>query len=514
LRKLKTIIMKKQLLLAAFLVGSFFSAVAQDTCATATPITAGGTYTVAAVDGTYSESCIAGDADFAEWYRIVPTENALITVTTNLAANVGGDTRLSVFTGSCTSLSCVDANDDVSANIFLSEVTFQALAGETYYISFDDYWEADGFNFQVTFTPTSCFAPTGFSYVNNAPPTLTSVAIEWDVPATTPVNYQFEYGVGGFTQGTGTSLTLTVPQVTLENLTSGTDYDFYVRTNCGNGDYSEWTGPVGFTTAFTNANLNYAYGFETANLNGWTSARAIPAGGTAPAGAGWARYTSATAFPGQIPAQEGTGVVAAGANTGVSNAYLFSRAINVAAGQVVNISYYVRKIVGAGAGGTNNVGLSYGTAATIAGQTTVLSAPAIVTSTTAWTQRTATFTATTAGVYYIAFRYTSAAQIATNYGWAAIDNVTITSPTAGTNNADLAEFSVFPNPANNIVNITNAKVAINNVSVTDLNGRTVKNAKFDGVAEAQVNISDLASGIYMMTISSDKGTTTKKIVKN
>ncbi|RZK64005.1 MAG: T9SS type A sorting domain-containing protein, partial [Pedobacter sp.] len=75
-------------------------------------------------------------------------------------------------------------------------------------------------------------------------------------------------------------------------------------------------------------------------------------------------------------------------------------------------------------------------------------------------------------------------------------------------------FSVFPNPATNLINVASADALVNGVEIIDLNGRTVKSAKFDGVSEAQLNISDLSSGIYMMTVASDKGTTTKKIVKN
>ncbi len=75
------------------------------------------------------------------------------------------------------------------------------------------------------------------------------------------------------------------------------------------------------------------------------------------------------------------------------------------------------------------------------------------------------------------------------------------------------EFAVYPNPANSVVNVASSKNVISNVSLVDVNGRTVKNASVDG-NNAQINISDLASGVYMMTISSDKGSVTKKVVKN
>jgi len=78
-----------------------------------------------------------------------------------------------------------------------------------------------------------------------------------------------------------------------------------------------------------------------------------------------------------------------------------------------------------------------------------------------------------------------------------------------------ANFSVSPNPANDFITVSNSdNILVNSISVTDLNGRVVKQNAYSNVSNVQVNISDLASGVYMMNIASDKGTTTKKIIKN
>jgi len=95
------------------------------------------------------------------------------------------------------------------------------------------------------------------------------------------------------------------------------------------------------------------------------------------------------------------------------------------------------------------------------------------------------------------------------------DFAVTTTGTLGLDAALASSFTISPNPANSIVNVTNANNAlVTAISVADINGRTVKSSKFEGIATAQINVSDLASGVYMMTVTSDKGNITKKIVKN
>lgn len=95
------------------------------------------------------------------------------------------------------------------------------------------------------------------------------------------------------------------------------------------------------------------------------------------------------------------------------------------------------------------------------------------------------------------------------------DNLQVTSGALGTDEQIASKFSVYPNPSNNLVNIANdSNILLNAIAITDLNGRTVKSVKLDNVNDAQINISDLASGVYMMNISSDQGAAVKKIIKN
>lgn len=127
------------------------SLLAQDTCATALPITAG-VYVVDAVNGSEVPSPICASngagATKGEWYIYTATSDYSVTVTTSLAINAGKDTRVHVYSGPCGALECV-AGDDDSGDGYLSIVNFYAQQGETYYIAFDNRWNSSGFTFQL-----------------------------------------------------------------------------------------------------------------------------------------------------------------------------------------------------------------------------------------------------------------------------------------------------------------------------------------------------------------------------
>ncbi len=91
------------------------------------------------------------------------------------------------------------------------------------------------------------------------------------------------------------------------------------------------------------------------------------------------------------------------------------------------------------------------------------------------------------------------------------DNLVISNfDTASTSDFLAASFSVYPNPVKDVLNISNSiNAGINSVIITDINGRTVKQSN----NVAQINISDLNAGIYFVNINSNKGSLTKKIVK-
>lgn len=90
----------------------------------------------------------------------------------------------------------------------------------------------------------------------------------------------------------------------------------------------------------------------------------------------------------------------------------------------------------------------------------------------------------------------------------------VNSTTLGVNDVISTKFNVYPNPASDIITITNNEsIGIEKVSIIDINGRVVKIQSFANESEIQVNISDLKAGVYIFNVSTKEGTATKKIIK-
>ena len=174
--------MKKITLLLLLLLG-VSKLFAQNSCDAATPITAG-TYVVDAVNGAQIPTSCSGTGlgNAAEWYAYTPTQNYSVTVTTDLQVNICKDTRFHVFTGPCGNLTCFTGDDDSGAiacnsgnsNSYLSTATFNAVAGTTYYIAFDNKYQSTGFSFQLIQGAVVVPVPTPISYTTQTISTINS----------------------------------------------------------------------------------------------------------------------------------------------------------------------------------------------------------------------------------------------------------------------------------------------------------------------------------------------------
>ena len=97
-----------------------------------------------------------------------------------------------------------------------------------------------------------------------------------------------------------------------------------------------------------------------------------------------------------------------------------------------------------------------------------------------------------------------------SYGQAEDYTITVTAA------LDMADFNkvqiqVYPNPATDVLNIVSSTI-VNTVQVFDITGKLV-GSHIVNAAESTVNISNLAPGMYLITIQTDEGSQSKKVVK-
>lgn len=102
----------------------------------------------------------------------------------------------------------------------------------------------DVVNDQAGDSGSGCQTP-GNLFVDDV--TTTSVRANWDDVNSSQL-FNVEYGVRGFNVGSGNRVSSNIPNKVISGLTTGTEYDFYVRANCGGNVYSNWAGPHSFVT--------------------------------------------------------------------------------------------------------------------------------------------------------------------------------------------------------------------------------------------------------------------------
>ncbi len=341
--------------------------------------------------------------------------------------------------------------------------------------------------------------------VNVAIPSSTLTSANLTFTSSNPVNAV--YGPYDFNPTTtGTPLTGISSPYTITGLTASTAYEIYTKSDCGAFvGLSAFTDPISFHTTFQPANPTYNTSFEVDNYPnmGWAT-------DADPNGSSWRIIFGGT---GSTLVQNGLYAALSVANTtSAANSTIYSRGINLQAGNLTTISFYVLNFLSASTSPGSYV-LTVGNSQDAAGQTTTLATEPSITNT-AFTLKTYTFTPTTTGVYYFGILNNSPAVTAAETQALLLDNLTVTQTLANNEVLLDSKFSTYPNPAKNVINVSNTMDAlISGIEMTDVNGRIVKNVKFDGVSETQISVSDLSTGIYMMKIVSDKGTITKKVIK-
>ncbi|MEY3504432.1 MAG: hypothetical protein RL349_1023 [Bacteroidota bacterium] len=214
--------MKKilHLLLAFTVLSVWWQVKAQGlTCATASPVTPG-TFTASTLIGTPSQTT----ATAAGWYAYTPTSNGILNIN---SCSGGSDTRLWIWSGTCTALTAVANNDDFAGCISTGTTAYASkienvilMAGTTYYFEWDNVWEATGFTWSFTFAALPANNDAGITFETNRNTRIPISQASYGIPLGATVK--------NFSGATLTNVVLTTEIYELPNTT--TPVQTYVST--------------------------------------------------------------------------------------------------------------------------------------------------------------------------------------------------------------------------------------------------------------------------------------------
>jgi hypothetical protein len=339
---------------------------------------------------------------------------------------------------------------------------------------------------------STCSRPTDLSY--NTVGTLTTNPITWVSPDA-GTNFILEYGPYNFTPGTGITVNVTGSPYTITGLTDSSVYDFYLKKDCGGGINSINSYASSFATQFIPASTPYNTGFEqeVTDFIGW---KVVP--GTLGSDWGIGNYGAGALV------QEGvSSIVSITPAASAADNLVVSRGVNLSAGSTVTVNYYLSNYV-SGSTNTGTYQLTWGTDQTAGTQTNIITTETNL-NTAAFTSKTFNFVAPTTGAYYFGIKNQSPLNAAGTHA-IIIDNFTV-SQVLSSETFTLSGVKMYPNPAKDILNIQSETEELTKVSITDLNGRVVKEVTNN---LSQISLGNLAKGIYMVTIES---ATAKKVEK-
>ena len=215
------------------------AAIANDNCAGAQQVfvgVTGGTTSCATPSVVAEVSCTQGSV-YDAWYKFNTGANTQFVL--------GADAGFAVYSGTCGTLT------EVACSVSGTTQTLNGLsANSTYFIRVFSLTEDGRGSFTLNLT-IPCTAPTGLTEVNDS----SSATLSWS-PATALPSGGYEYEVrtsgnaGSGNTGLAASGTASSLSQIVSSLTANTNYTAYVRSACGEGVYSDWTGGVSFFTGF------------------------------------------------------------------------------------------------------------------------------------------------------------------------------------------------------------------------------------------------------------------------
>jgi len=359
-----------------------------------------------------------------------------------------------------------------------SYIAIKGVSSSTYgYISIDDVvWEV---------VPT-CTPPTGLTVSNI---TTDATDLSWTAGDAGHTDWQYVIQAAGTGTPDGTTaVDVTTTSLTVSPLNASTDYEVYVRTDCGGGDYSEWFGPVNFSTPCPVENtFPFTEGFENAVApDCWTEVR-----NPSSSSYGWSSNSNGN-----------TGKCArfnSYLNSNGNVSIMSTMAFDITALGTPELSFYYKNDTG----GDFTVQISTDGGATFSDLETGLTGQS------SWIQKTYDLSSYSSNNVVVAFKGTS--NYGSNDAYVYLDDMKIEDAAAGVAVNTIAGFAYYPNPVNDQLSLR-ANNTIDQVELMNILGQTVLTVKPSTTSTA-IDMSSLNQGAYFVRVQVGDAIQTVKVIK-
>jgi gliding motility-associated-like protein len=150
------------------------------------------------------------------------------------------------------------------------ELEFEVTNGEDYYLVVSSYYYPT-VDYTITIQQVFCDEPEGLPATNLG---MASASLSWTNPGgATSWEVEVQPVASGIPPGAGEYIadTNTNWPVPAAGLTSSTAYEYYVRADCGDGNFSAWGGPFFFNTAICESadQCTYTFNMWSENNDTW-----------------------------------------------------------------------------------------------------------------------------------------------------------------------------------------------------------------------------------------------------
>ena len=281
--------------------------------------------------------------------------------------------------------------------------------------------------------PILCQVPIGVTISNV---TITSATINFTAPAIAPSN-GYEYVIvtaNAIPTTAGTPIaTTTINTTTLQD---DMTYYVFVRSVCGNGNYSDWSSVTSFKTNCLAYNLPYYENFD---------------GVTAPLPAACMKIedinTSGSTWFTRVPwifGEPGQQIAYTTNTASAANNWFYLPGLNLTGGQQYMLGF---KYLMTSSFATEKMKVAFGLNNTASAMTTVIFDSANIKNKNFYYRPQVTFTPATTGIYYLGFNVYSAA----NQSWLFVDSITVNATTVP---VKLDKFSGYKEGTKNVLNWT------------------------------------------------------------